>query len=122
MIEEVEDVFGEEDEEDEIPPTQLPDTNSKRRETRASSRQLPPPTTPPPPPPVAKPADKGLGAQAGVKLTQKRKDNISSSFLTSLSNKGISEELRKTKRYLLYMYIIKNVRRLAASKINAESL
>ena len=91
MVEEVEDAFEEEDEEDEeeIPPTQLPlpTSQKKLRETRASSRQQKPSA-----------AGRYKPPEAFIQLTQKRKDNISSCFLTSLSNKGVSEELRKTKR------------------------
>ena len=39
-------------------------------------------------------------AKQTIFLTQKRKDNIASSFKTSLANKGITEELRRTKRYV----------------------
>lgn len=91
--------------EEEIPPTQLPENFSKRRATRASTSRNPAPkssTSGQAAPAGHKPASTGAnrrrGAHTLINMTQKRKDNISSSFLASLRNKGISEELRKTKR------------------------
>ena len=89
--EEVEDAI----EDDEfLPPTQLPlPTKAPRRETRSAATNK------------KKAVKRGVTEraskppQASIILTQKRKDNISATFLASLTNKGISEELRKTKRY-----------------------
>lgn len=36
--------------------------------------------------------------RSNINMTQKRKENISSAFMTSLRNKGISDELMRTKR------------------------
>lgn len=98
-VEEVEDEVLEEDEdEDQIPPTQLPEPNSsKRRETRRSSQTAiknPPQSAPSK---AAKRPSKPI--KASVILSQKKKDNISSSFISALNSKGLSDELQKTKRY-----------------------
>ena len=107
----VEDAFDDEM----LPPTQLPVPipASKTKKTRASNRR---------PAASAAPTDSssggastsrskaGSGVSAATKravgqtvktpanMTQKRKDNISASFMTSLSSKGISDVLMKTKR------------------------
>ena len=85
--------------EDEIPPTQLPapaSKYSKKKETRgrASTQKQRLPAAA-----ATKPPGAGKTAKPSkVNLTQKRKDNISASFLTALGNKGITEEMRRTKR------------------------
>ena len=99
-IEEVEDEIDDEI----LPPTQLP---AKKRGTRSSSTKRPAAAAAATPSKRSQsvsgaPSDatkKSVGGKRSSQLlTQKRKDNISSSFLTSLANKGISEEMQKSER------------------------
>lgn len=55
-------------------------------------------TVPPPPTAAAAPLERG-GNTKDV-LSKQKQENIASSFIIGLQNKGISEELRKTQRYL----------------------
>ena len=126
--EEADDTFDrdvqDEIEEEVLPATQLPSSFAKRRETR-SSKNVSTPTLPAggatitrsvpgrssavgntsgsSGPPTRRIQASSKPPQATVNMTQKRKENISSSFLASLRNKGISEELKKTKRYNIYL-------------------
>ena len=93
-LQEVEDAI-----EDEIlPATQLPPPLSKRNagKRRSASRNSSAARR------NGRAADSGASVQKPpqtlVNMTQKRKENITSSFMASLSNKGISEELKKTNR------------------------
>lgn len=100
-IEEVEDEIDDEI----LPPTQLP---AKKRGTRSSSTKRPAAAAAAATPSKRSQSVSGAPSDATKKsvggkrssqlLTQKRKDNISSSFLTSLANKGISEEMQKSER------------------------
>lgn len=102
------------DDEVEIPPTQMPDSPPPRRTVRnmrtstpssssgkvsknlhsASSSKKATSMKRPAPKPVKVTQPKA----SPIFLTQKKKNNISASFMTALANRGLSEELKKTAR------------------------
>lgn len=88
------------DDEEILPATQLPAPSSRRRTNTAAVRQKT--KIPGNSKKVAVPkraiAKAGKPKPSPVRLTQKRKANIAASFMTSLANRGISEELKKTDR------------------------